>query len=119
MGDPERRVAARDDRAAPSYIPRWIEVQVQGEEGTRKALAFTANPESPSYTGQLPPEEVTACLAEACGHWGTGAEYLLQTVTSLEREGFQDPYLWDLQERVAELIEARHGVADGKATQSA
>lgn len=27
----------------PSYILRWIEVQVQGEPGTRRALAFTAN----------------------------------------------------------------------------
>jgi cation transport protein ChaC len=97
----------------PSYIPRWIGVQVQGEAGLRQALAFTANPESPNYAGPLPPEEVAACLSEACGHWGTGAEYLLQTVASLEREGVHDPHLWDLQERVAELIESRHPAADG------
>ena len=92
----------------PSYIPRWIEVEVHADRSTRTALAFTANPESPNYAGHLPQEEVAACLAEACGHWGTGAEYLLQTVTSLEREGFHDPYLWELQERVSELIEGRH-----------
>jgi cation transport protein ChaC len=101
----------------PSYIPRWIDGKVQGEKGTRKALAFTANPESPNYAGQLPLDEVAACLSEACGPWGTGAEYLLQTVTSLEREGFHDPYLWDLQERVAELIEDRHSEAHGRASQ--
>ena len=95
----------------PSYIPRWIDVEVQGEPGARKALAFTANPKSPNYAGQLSLEDVATCLSEACGHWGTGAEYLLQTVTSLEREGFHDPYLWELQERVAELIEGRHPAA--------
>ena len=101
----------------PSYIPRWIDVEVRGEAGARKALVFTANPESPNYAGQLPLDEVAACLSEACGHWGTGAEYLLQTVTSLEREGFHDPYLWDLQERVAELIEGRHPATFRRASQ--
>jgi cation transport protein ChaC len=97
----------------PSYIPRWIDVQVEGEPAPRKAIAFTANPESPNYAGGLTPDEVAMCLSEACGHWGTGAEYLLQTVTSLEKHGFHDPYLWDLQERVADLIEARHPEAFG------
>jgi cation transport protein ChaC len=106
VGDPERRLAARDDRPAAELYPAWIEVRVQGEKGTRRALAFTANPESPNYAGALPLEEVAACLAQACGHWGTGAEYLLQTVAALEREGFHDPALWALQERVAEIIEA-------------
>jgi cation transport protein ChaC len=77
----------------PSYIPRWIDVQVHGEDTPRKAFAFTANPESPNYAGELTPDEVAACLSEACGHWGSGAEYLLQTVTSLEAAGFHDPYL--------------------------
>jgi cation transport protein ChaC len=89
----------------PSYIPRWIEVDL-GSNGLRRALTFTANPASPNYTGQLSTEEVAACLSKACGHWGTGAEYLLQTVLSLELQGFHDPYLWELQERVADLIEA-------------
>ena len=98
----------------PSYIPRWIDVQVQGEDASRKAVAFTANPESPNYAGGLTPDEVAACLSEACGHWGSGAEYLLQTVTSLEAAGFHDPYLWDLQERVAMEIERRNpGVFGG------
>lgn len=91
----------------PSYIPRWIDVTVQGAPDIRKVIAFTANPARPNYAGALSPDAVAACLAEACGHWGSGAEYLLQTVTALEREGFHDPYLWDLQDRVATLSEAR------------
>jgi cation transport protein ChaC len=97
----------------PSYIPRWIDVQVHGEDKPRKAVAFTANPENPNYAGGLTPDEVATCLSEACGHWGSGAEYLLQTVTSLEEAGFHDSYLWDLQERVAVEIERRNPAAFG------
>jgi glutathione-specific gamma-glutamylcyclotransferase len=87
----------------PSYTPRWIDEEIQGEQGTRKSIAFTANPECPNYTGVPSIDEVDVCLSDACGHSGTGAEYLLQTVTSLEREGFHDHHCWTLQERVAEL----------------
>lgn len=89
----------------PGNYPRWIEVETA--EGVGRAIAFTANPESPNYAGSLPLEDVAECLSQACGHWGSGAEYLLQTVTALESNGIHDPHLWALQERVAELIEAR------------
>ncbi len=92
----------------PSYVPRWIDVEMHHDGSIRSVLAFTANPESPNYAGHLPADEVAACLSQACGHWGSGAEYLLQTVRSLEAAGFHDPYLWDLQDRVASLIEHRH-----------
>jgi cation transport protein ChaC len=89
----------------PGNLPRWIDVEADGR--LWRAIAFTANPESPNYVGRLSVDEVAACLSEACGHWGTGAEYLLQTITALERADIHDPGLWALQERVAELIEAR------------
>jgi len=87
----------------PGNCPRWIDVDAEG--GAFRAIAFTANPESPNYVGGLTLEEVAACLSEACGHWGTGAEYLLQTVVALEAAGIHDAYLWSLQDRVATLIE--------------
>lgn len=99
----------------PGNYPRWIDVEAEGQ--LQKAIAFTANPQSPNYAGGLSMEEVASCLSEACGHWGTGAEYLLQTLTSLEREGVHDPYLWELQERVAELIEGRFPEAYGQLSQ--
>jgi glutathione-specific gamma-glutamylcyclotransferase len=93
----------------PSNYPRWIDVQTQ--QGLGRAIAFTANPESPNYAGNLSLEEVAESLSQACGHWGSGAEYLLQTVIALEREGIHDPHLWALQDRVAEMIERRAGQA--------
>lgn len=89
----------------PSNLPRWIEVEINGRQA--RAIAFTANRESPNYVGSLAPQMTAERLAVACGHWGSGADYLLQTVTALEHEGIHDPYLWDLQERVAAAIEQR------------
>jgi cation transport protein ChaC len=89
----------------PSNVPRWIDVEAMGR--TIRAIAFTANPQSPLYAGDLPPREIAERLATACGQWGSGAEYLLHTIASLEREGIHDPYLWGLQEQVAVLIERR------------
>ncbi len=85
-------------------MPRWIKVEVAGQP--RPALAFVMNLKSPNYAGRLPPDEVAEILARSCGHWGTGAEYLLNTVTQLEARGIHDTALWRLQKLVAERIEA-------------
>lgn len=90
----------------PGNRPLWIDVEAAGK--VHRAIAFTANPDSPNYVGGLGTDEVAACLTDACGHWGSGAEYLLQTVLALEAAGIHDPYLWDLQDRVAALIESRY-----------
>ncbi|MCU0854375.1 MAG: gamma-glutamylcyclotransferase [Rhodobacteraceae bacterium] len=89
----------------PGNYPRWIDVETAGQ--MRCAIAFTANPESPNYAGALELEEIAACLSQACGHWGSGAEYLYETVMALEAAGVHDPYLWALQDRVAGMIEER------------
>lgn len=84
-------------------MPRWLTVETLS--GPIKALGFVMNRASPYYTGRLPAEEVAQVLAGACGHWGTGAEYLLNTVTHLEARGIHDSGLWRLQHLVAQRIE--------------
>jgi cation transport protein ChaC len=91
----------------PGNNPRWIEVKL--EQGSVRAVAFTANAERPNYAGNLSLDEIADTLSIACGHWGSGAEYLHQTVNALEAAGIHDPYLWQLQELVAERILARCG----------
>ena len=88
-------------------IPRWIRVTT--DEGPATALAFVVNRDSPLYAGRLSPEEVAAVLARACGHWGTGAEYLMNTVAHLQAAGIHDRQLWQLQDLVAARIEAATG----------
>jgi cation transport protein ChaC len=83
-------------------MPRWIKVET--DEGPVTALAFVMNRQAPAYVGRLAPEEVADVLAKACGHWGSGAEYLHNTVLHLEENGIHDSNLWRLQKLVAARI---------------
>jgi len=88
-------------------VPRWINVATAS--GRTPALAFVMNRKSPLYAGSQALEAVAAVLAQACGHWGTGAEYLLNTVTHLEAKGIRDRNLWLLQKLVANTIDRNNG----------
>jgi glutathione-specific gamma-glutamylcyclotransferase len=94
----------------PNNMPRWIAVDTPvkpGEDQERvRALAFVMNRNSRFYAGRLPFEEVADRLARACGHWGSCAEYLHNTVSHLEERGIHDRNLWRLQALVAERIAA-------------
>ena len=83
-------------------VPRWITVET--DAGKLRAFAITASPKGISYAGKLPLEEVARTLARAAGHWGSGADYLFQTVTKLEEFGIRDSNLWRLQQLVADEI---------------
>ena len=84
-------------------MPRWITVKTAS--GPVPALTFVMNRASPFYAGRQSLDAVAEILARACGHWGTGAEYLLNTVSHLEAKGIRDRNLWRLQQLVAEQIE--------------
>ena len=86
-----------------TQAPRWVTVET--ESGRRRAIAICIDRSGPSYCRHTP-EETAAILAEACGHWGSCAEYLMNTVHHLEALGIHDRYLWRLQELVAERIRA-------------
>lgn len=84
-------------------LPRWISVQKR--DGERfSALAFVMNRRSPNYLGRLEHERVADVLSQACGHGGSGAEYLYNTVHHLAERGIYDRNLWRLQALVAERI---------------
>jgi cation transport protein ChaC len=85
-------------------MPRWITVETAS--GPVTALTFVMNRASPLYAGRLSLDAVADVLARACGHWGTGAEYLLNTVSHLEAKGIDDRNLWRLQRLVGERIDA-------------
>jgi len=87
----------------PNSMPRWI--TVQSERGPLSALTFVMNRQSPAYVGKLPLEAVAHVLASACGHWGSGAEYLLNTVQHLSERGIHDSNLWRLQQLVAARLD--------------
>jgi glutathione-specific gamma-glutamylcyclotransferase len=84
-------------------MPRWITVETS--QGQVKALAFVMNRQSPAYVGKLGLDEVADVLSTACGHWGSGAEYLYNTVFHLREKAIHDSNLWRLQKLVADRID--------------
>jgi len=72
--------------------------------GPVPAIVFAAHPAFPLYRPEPEIEELADILASAVGHVGTMAEYLLNTVTELERAGVHDLHLWRLQAMVAERL---------------
>lgn len=93
-----RTIWAREILTA-AYVPRWVDIQTGG--ATVRGIAFTINRTHERYTGRLSDEAVADALATACGHVGSCAEYLLETVAHLEELGIRDRRLWRLQEMVA------------------
>jgi cation transport protein ChaC len=84
-------------------------VTAETETGPVEAILFAADPGFPLYRPEPAMEELADMLASAVGHIGTMAEYLLNTVTELERAGVHDLHLWHLQEMVAERLERLPG----------
>ncbi|MER9105316.1 MULTISPECIES: gamma-glutamylcyclotransferase [unclassified Mesorhizobium] len=80
-------------------VPRWLQVRTEG--GPCRALGFVVDPANPRYAGKLDKQAIAATLVTAAGHWGSGAEYLFETIRHLEACGIRDRNLWALQELVA------------------
>ena len=89
----------------PNNLPRWIAVEPEGDAPVQ-AIAFVMNRRSPAYLGRLEHDVVADYLASACGHAGSGAEYLYNTVHHLAERGIYDRNLMRLQALVAEKIGA-------------
>ncbi|HVY98445.1 MAG TPA: gamma-glutamylcyclotransferase [Dongiaceae bacterium] len=84
------------------HAVRWITVETP--DGPVQALAFWAGLKGPLRVEKQDHARVAAILARACGHAGSGAEYLFHTVSKLEEHGIRDRNLWRLQHLVAEEI---------------
>ncbi|WP_017315486.1 gamma-glutamylcyclotransferase [Mastigocladopsis repens] len=88
----------RREMVVGSYVPRWVKVF----DGTQQleAIAFVINRHHPHYARNLSIETTAEIIATACGHIGSSAEYLLQTVDGLMTLGIKDRQLLLLRERV-------------------
>lgn len=86
---------------------RWLTVDT--DDGKARAIAFWAEPAGLGDEWvKLPLLDVAHTLARACGHIGSGAAYLFQTVSKLDELGIRDRNLWRLQQLVAEEIKQVH-----------
>jgi len=90
-----REITVQEDMT----MVRWVTVQT--DTGPVRALVFWAGPKGDGIALKLPLERVAWILARACGHVGSCASYLYNTVAKLEEFGIYDRNLWRLQELVA------------------
>jgi cation transport protein ChaC len=67
------------------------------------SLAYVSNPDHAQYRGGLTLEAQAEVIARAVGPKGPNAEYLFNTVASLDALGLHDPDL----ARLAEMVRAR------------
>ena len=86
----------------PTNRPRWVSVDAGGRR--RRAIVFAVERSSPYYSGDLSLDQVAITLGRAVGHWGSGAEYLMNTIQQLENLGIHDRNLWRLQQLVTDEI---------------
>lgn len=99
-----------DDHESVGSV-RWLPVRTA--QGTLSALGFWVGVTGRGTSLNQPLENVARVLARACGHVGSGAEYLYNTVSHLEEFGIRDRNLWRLQELVADEIRSIHGRTPG------
>jgi cation transport protein ChaC len=88
----------------PNTPPRWVVAQADGV--AVRAIVFAADRKGPNFVTGLSSDEIATVLCTAVGHWGSGAEYLMQTVDQMERLGIRDANLWRLQGAVARKLAA-------------
>ena len=86
----------------PNTPPRWVTAKAGG--ANVRAIVFAANRRGANFVAGLTNEQIADVLCKAAGHWGSGAEYLMQTVDQLERRGIRDTNLWRLQRLVAQQL---------------
>ena len=106
----ELKLIWRREMVLGSYAPRWVKVRTGNEE--RRAIAFVVNHQHPHYAGKLPLETIIAILASAHGRFGSGADYLYQTVDCLADNGIHDGYLVRLRDRVMKVTHGVHHPID-------
>jgi cation transport protein ChaC len=97
----------RREMVIGSYAPRWITGRMTGG-GKLRAVAFVVNHDHPHYVGKLPLDTIIKTLATAHGRFGSGADYLYQTVSCLADHRIHDAYLFRLRERVMNATRGVH-----------
>jgi cation transport protein ChaC len=99
----EFKLLWRREMLAAAYLPRWVDAHT--DSGTVNAITFVIDRATPGYTGRLSDEDIVTTALGAHGHYGSCADYLLQTATSLEQHGISDQRM----RRLARLLLAhRH-----------
>lgn len=94
----------RREMVADGYIPVWLPVATPEGTSLGHAIAFTINPEGPSYCGALAREILVQRIATAHGPLGTAADYLFNTRDGLRELGIRDALLEQIGDEVEAIL---------------
>ncbi len=97
----EFKLLWRREMLAPAYFPRWLDAHT--DSGVVNALTFVVDRAVGDYAGRLSDENIVSIALGAHGHFGSCADYLLETAISLEQHGISDQRM----RRLARLLMAR------------
>ena len=97
----EFKLLWRREMLTGAYTARWVEARTHS--GLVNALTFVVDRAAPGYTGRMSDEDIINIVVDAHGHFGSCADYLLDTATSLTRHGISDQRM----RRLARLLMAR------------
>jgi cation transport protein ChaC len=102
----ELDIVWRREMVSAAYIPRWVAVEDGAGKPFGAAVAFTINPNAPTYVGDLPEAMLVQRIATARGPMGSAAEYLFNTRDGLHSLGIADPFIDDLARKVEAAVAA-------------
>ena len=91
-----------DHREKNGYQRKAIEVFFEADSVT--AVVYIGAPENFAYLGEAPMSDIAAQIHRCAGPSGPNAEYLLQLATALRGLGAADPHVFELEQRVQELV---------------
>jgi cation transport protein ChaC len=74
------------------YEPRLVAVNARNGKSVR-ALAFIADPEHPSYVGELDLHGRARLVAQGLGQRGPCVDYIQNTLDHMHEVGVRDPHL--------------------------
>ncbi|NNM63807.1 MAG: gamma-glutamylcyclotransferase [Burkholderiales bacterium] len=84
----ELRLLWKREMPRAVYDPRWLRCHTP--QGPVRALAFTLDRASPSYTGELDDARILAILRDCRGRYGTTLDYVARTAHALRMIGIRD-----------------------------
>lgn len=84
-----------------AYKPTCVDVDINGK--VVSAYTFIADPGHEQYAGKISETTAAEIIMRAEGISGLNRDYLLNTVQKLETEGFAEPDLMSLRQRVRVL----------------
>ena len=97
----EFKLLWRREMLAPAYFARWVDAHT--DSGVVKALTFVVDRSTGEYAGRLSDDDIVSIALGAHGHFGSCADYLVDTAMSLEQHGISDQRM----RRLARLLMAR------------